>query len=540
MDSYDVAVVGGGHNALVAAAYLARAGLSVIVLERLDHVGGAAVSERPFAGQDARLSRYSYLVSLLPDRIVADLDLRLDLRSRPVASYTPVVRDGTPTGLLVEREPGPATEESFRSLTRSDREYAAWRAFYGELEDVAEALAPTLLEPLRPAAEVRDRLGAQAWDRFVNRPLGEVVEQTFADDLVRGVVLTDGVIGTFTHAHDESLRQNRCFLYHLIGNGTGEWRVPVGGMGAVSGALASAARQAGATLRTGAEVHSVEADGTAARVSFTDRDGGEKAVAASYVLAGCAPATLDRLRGRTPAEVPEGAQLKLNLLLTRLPRLRSGADPRQAYAGTFHIDEGYAELQQAYDEAAGGRLPTRPPGEIYCHTLTDPTILAPELAGRGWHTLTLFGLHAPARLFGGSEAEHAALRDEAAAAYLAGLNAHLAEPIEDCLATDRDGRPCVEAKTPLDVEASVGMPGGHIFHGDLAWPWAETAEEEGTWGVETDVPNLLVCGSGARRGGAVSGIGGHNAAQAVLQRWDRTRNSPAKTHTANISDATRR
>ena len=120
-------VVGGGHNALVAAAYLGRAGLSVCVLERAGHVGGAAVSGRVFPGVDARLSRYSYLVSLLPDRIVADLGLDVTLASRPVASFTPVRRGGADLGLLVEREPGPATAESFRALTGSDDEYAAWQ-----------------------------------------------------------------------------------------------------------------------------------------------------------------------------------------------------------------------------------------------------------------------------------------------------------------------------------------------------------------------------------------------------------------------------
>ncbi|MCA1655014.1 MAG: hypothetical protein LC635_00770, partial [Pseudonocardiaceae bacterium] len=106
-------------------------------------------------------------------------------------------------------------------------------------------------------------------------------------------------------------------------------------------------------------------------------------------------------------------------------------------------------------------------------------------------------------------------RADLVARYLAGLDRHLAEPIEDCVATDEDGRPCVEARTPLDLEHDLAMPGGHIFHGDLRWP---CTEDGGGWGVETDVANVLVCGSGARRGGGVSGIGGHNAAHAVLCR----------------------
>ena len=526
-ERYDVVVVGGGHNALVAAAYLGRAGLSVCVLERGDRLGGAAVSGRVFPGVDARLSRYAYLVSLLPDRIVADLGLRITLASRPVASFTPVRRDGQHTGLLVERRPGPETAASFRALTGSDAEYAAWCAFHDDAAHLARAVAPTLLEPLPPAAEMRRRVGAARWERFVARPLGETLEDTFRDDAVRGVVLTDALIGTFASAHDPSLRQNRCFCYHVIGNGTGEWRVPVGGMGAVTAELERAARAAGADLVTGAEVVRIDADGRDAEVAYVDRGGSgdERRATARFVLSGVAPAVLDRLRGLAPGRPPEGAQVKLNLVLERLPRLRSGHDRARAFAGTFHVDEGYAALEAAHAAASAGRLPDPLPGEAYCHTLTDPSILAPDLAARGVHTLTLFGLQQPARLFAGEGDDGRQVLDEAIRRHLAGLDAHLAEPLGDCLARDAEGRPCVEALGPGDVEAALAMPGGHIFHDDLRWPWAPADDDPeagapdgrpGGWGVETDVANLFVCGAGARRGGGVSGIGGHNAAMAVL------------------------
>lgn len=517
-DRYDVVVVGGGHNALVAAAYLGLAGLSVCVLERANQLGGAAVSGRVFAGVDARLSRYSYLVSLLPDRIVADLGLRLGLASRPVASYTPVRRDDRgDLGLLVERQPGPATAESFRALTGSDQEYAAWCDFYADTACLARVVAPTLLEPLPAADQLRRRVGDARWERLVGRPLGVTLEDTFDDDTVRGVVLTDALIGTFTSAHDPTLRQNRCFLYHLIGNGTGEWRVPIGGMGAVTAELERVARATGADLATGAEVVRVDADGRDAEVAYVT-DGGagdERRVTGRFVLAGAAPAVLDRLRGRARGPSPEGAQVKINMVLDRLPRLRSGHDPTVAFAGTFHIDEGYAALESAHADASAGRLPDPLPSEVYCHTLTDPSILAPELAARGAHTLTLFGLQTPAHLF--ADDHDGSVLDEAVRHHLAGLDAYLAEPLAECLARDADGRPCLEAVGPHVLEATLAMPGGHIFHGDLSWPW-DGGDEDDRWGVSTDVANLLVCGAGARRGGGVSGIGGHNAAMAVLER----------------------
>ncbi|MFE2269095.1 phytoene desaturase family protein [Streptomyces lavendulae] len=517
-DVYDDVIVGGGHNGLVAAAYLARAGRSVLVLERLGNTGGAAISSRPFVGVDARLSRYSYLVSLLPSKIVRDLDLRFEVRRRTISSYTPTERGGRPGGLLVgggERR----TRESFARLTGSEREYESWRAFYGTTGRVAEKVFPTLTEPLPTRAELRARIDDEAaWRMLFEEPLGQAVERNFADDLVRGVVLTDGLIGTFADAHDPSLAQNRCFLYHVIGGGTGDWDVPVGGMGALTDALAEAATKAGAEIATGHEVLRIDTDGVApAEVVFRTATG-EGRVVGRTVLVNASPQALAELLGEEPdraAAAPEGAQFKVNMLLSRLPRLRDASvDPREAFGGTFHIAEGYEELRRAHAEAAAGELPSVPPSEIYCHSLTDPSILGPELVERGCQTLTLFGLHTPARLFGHDNQQ---AREVLLTATLAQLDAHLAEPITDCLAFDADDRPCIEAKTPLDLERELRLPGGHIFHRDLSWPYADpAAEAAGRWGVATAHPNVLLCGAGAVRGGGVSGVPGHNAAMAVL------------------------
>jgi phytoene dehydrogenase-like protein len=511
-ERYDAVIVGGGHNGLVAATMLARAGRSTLVLERLDHVGGAAVSARAFPGVDARVSRYSYLVSLFPQALAHDLDLKVELRRRPISSYTPA----GDTGLLVDARNDARTRASFAAVTGDPRAFETWQGFYRRTARLAERLFPTLSEPLRTRDEVRRLVGDDGlFASLFERPLSEVLEATFADDLVRGVVLTDALIGTFAAADDPSLVQNRCFLYHVIGNGTGDWDVPVGGMGAVTGALTAGARAAGAEVRTRAEAVAVRTDGREAEVECADGS----VVACSDVLANVAPAVLARLLNEeVPGgdEAPEGSQVKVNMVLSRLPRLRDAdVDPREAFAGTFHVNEGYAQLDAAYRQAAAGRPPELPPCEVYCHSLTDPSILGDELRAAGAETLTLFALHQPARLFRGDPAgsKTAALR-----ATLDSLNAVLVEPIEDCLWRDADGAPCLEAHTPLDLEADLGLPAGHIFHRDLTWPFAEDGDGAGRWGVETAHPNLVICGSGAQRGGAVSGIAGHNAARALLDR----------------------
>ena len=510
---FDDVVIGAGHNGLTAAAYLARAGRRVLVIEAADHVGGAAVSAQAFEGVDARLSRYSYLVSLLPQQVMADLDLDVRLIRRRYSSFTPLPGDPR-RSVLVDTGDGAATARAFAALTGSEGEYHEWERFYGRMTSLAQRLFPTVLEPLRASGDVASLVGDdELWHALTERPLGELIEQTFADDTVRGIVATDALIGTFADMRGSDLRQNVCFLYHLIGGGTGDWDVPVGGMGAVTDALARAATTAGADIRTDTAALSVSPDGEVVW------DGGS--ARASRVLAACAPAVLNGLlevAGADPVPTeasPEGAQLKVNMLLSRLPRLKDpAADPAAAFAGTFHINEGYEQLQDAYAAAAAGHVPRVPPCEIYCHSLSDRSILGGDLASSEAQTLTLFGLHMPARLF---REDHDNMRDLALSHTLESLNSVLAEPIQDVLLRDPSGAYCLEAKTPVELERDIGLPGGNIFHRSLQWPWAEISGEVGTWGVETPHERVLIAGAGARRGGGVSGIPGHNAAQAVLR-----------------------
>lgn len=524
---YDVIIVGGGHNGLVAAVYLAKAGRSVLVLERKPYVGGAAVSARAFTGVDARLSRYSYLVSLFPQQIIDDLGLRFQTRRRAVASFTPVIQDGQHSALLISNTSNQRTAESFRRLTGSDDEFQAFQRFYQLTKSLAERIWPTLLEPLMTREEMRARFtnadddAKTAWEMFIEQPLGVGLERMISDDAVRGIIFTDAKIGVLTHPHDPSLLQNRTLLYHVIGNLTGDWRVPVGGMGALTTELERCARAAGAEIIISADVQHISPTSQRAEIEYI-HDEHTYRTQARYILANVAPAVLaSMLPDSNPdpmiesAASGEGSVFKINMLLRRLPRLRaSDYTPKEAFAGTFHLEEHYEAMQDSYRLAVQGKLPDYPPGEMYCHSLTDPSILSPELNAEGYHTLTLFGVDMPYRLF---QADNESVREEALFRYLAALNRYLEEPIQDCLAVDANGHPCIEAKSPVDLEIELNMPTGHIFHGDLTWPFVETSDRRGTWGVETRYPNLFLCGSGALRGGCVSGIPGHNAARKVLE-----------------------
>ncbi|MDD4866884.1 MAG: NAD(P)/FAD-dependent oxidoreductase [Mycobacterium sp.] len=517
----DVIVVGGGHNGLVAAGYLARAGLRVRLLERLDAVGGAAVSKRAFDGVDVRVSRYSYLVSLLPSHILEDLGAVVRLAPRRFASYTPDPATGGRRGLLIGSHPERPVA-AFRAIGAAGDE-PGFTAFYRRCQLVTRRLWPTLIEPLRSREQARrhvlnagDRRVAGAWRALTEEPIGHAIAAAVRNDLVRGVIATDALIGTFAHLDDPSLRQNACFLYHVLGGGRGNWDVPVGGMGSVTAALATAAAGHGAQITTGADVYAIEADGL---VRYRRADD-EHRLRGRFILAGVAPAALAGLLGEQPAPLAQGAQVKVNMVLRRLPRLRDDSvTPEQAFAGTFHVNETRSQLDTAYSQAATGRLPDPVPCEAYCHSLTDPSILSAGLRTSGAQTMTVFGLHTPHSLFDGSDPD--ALRARLTESVLGSLNSVLAEPIQEVLMNDGNGRPCVETATTFDLQRALGMTAGNIFHGGLTWPFADDDDPLDTparrWGVATPHQRIMLCGSGARRGGAVSGIGGHNAAMAVLE-----------------------
>jgi phytoene dehydrogenase-like protein len=526
---YDVVILGAGHNGLVAASYLARAGLSVLLLEKNDYIGGATTSQKVFPDYDARLSRYSYLVSLFPEKIIRDLGLNLELRRRATASFTPYIQDGRHNGLLLSNVSEEMSRQSMFELTGNYTEYEQMKKFYNLSRVFAEHVWDTMLEPLVAKEELRrrfdvDEVSREAWRSLAEEPLGRAIERYLQNDLVRGLVLTDGKIGVSTYPHDPSLLQNRCFLYHLIGNKTGEWKVPVGGMGAVARELEQAARKAGAELLTSVDVRALDLKGEKKTVEFEIEAAGgrtfaphSETVEARYVLVNFGRNVLAKFTGKLyqPQAEDEGSVFKINMLLRRLPKLKAARyAATEAFCGTFHCDEGYEQMNVSYQQATEGRLPNKIPCELYCHTLTDDSILAPELREKDFHTLTLFGIDTPWGLFA---RDNRAMRELAEKKFIEGMNQWLEEPLEDCLAVARDGSLCIESKSPVDIEDALGMYHGNIFQDAPTFPFAETKRQAGTWGVETEYENVFLCGSSALRGGAVSGIPGYNAAMKVLE-----------------------
>lgn len=504
---YDVAILGGGHNALVSACYLSKANKKVIVLEKGTQFGGATQSVYAFEGIKAKLSRYSYLVALFPDRIKSELGLKFETLRRSVSWYA--THEETGRGVLLKRDHDSKCLEEFLC----EKDIVAWEIFYNRIGRVAKILAPTLLEPLKSENEVRSLIGEEAWNEFVEQPLSVTLDTYFTDnDFIKGVVLTDGLIGTFANADDKLA--NICFLYHLIGNGIGEWRVPQGGMGAIVDSLVGRATELGAELRTASEVTRVAVSDAGVLITTST----EEEISAELLLSGAAPAVLEKLTGiPSMTSCRDGSQIKMNMVLERLPKLKSGFDANLAFAGTFHINEGYNQLETAYAQAMSGKIPDVIPAEIYCHTLTDSSILDESMVKAGNHTLTLFALHTPAFLFD-EDANKA--KAEVTNRIIDGINQHLSEPIENLILKDSNGNACLEVKTPQELEEEIGLPRGNIFHGDLSWPW-QSGDDQRKWGVETTHDRVFVASAGALRGGGVSGIGGHNAAMAALERLER-------------------
>jgi phytoene dehydrogenase-like protein len=286
-------------------------------------------------------------------------------------------------------------------------------------------------------------------------------------------------------------------------------------MRALVDALVQRCQQLGIELRINAAATRLEMGGKYHTVSY-QMNGIEHAIDATRVLVNASPKVFQSLLGQAfaPAATDEGSCMKVNMLLRRLPKLKCGLPSQDAFAGSFHVDEGYAAMQTSFQQARDGQIPDRPPAEIYCHTLTDDSILSPELKQQGYHTLTLFGLDIPHRLFSSDPKQKSEIIKQL---YIEALDRLCDESFADCLAVDRSGNPCIEAKSPFDLERDVSLDLGNIFHNTLSWFFTDDGDQVGKWGVETPYSRVYLAGSSALRGGAVSGIPGHNAAQCIFE-----------------------
>ena len=376
-----------------------------------------------------------------------------------------------------------------------------------------------MTEPLRPAAELRALVGDDAaWAALVERPIGELIEDCLGDDALRGIALTDALIGTFAGAHDADLRQNRCFLYHVIGNGSGHWDVPMGGMGAITAELEAAARAAGAELRCGAEVTAIDAGPAGVAVRFVDAGGGGEQVAvADHVLANVAPAVLDRLRGRAPSgSTPEGAQLKVNLLLARLPRLRDSAvDPSRRLRRHLPRQRGLRAARARPRAGRSGRAARRravrdllpfadrsehPRARAAGRRRADADVLRAAPARRACSRPTTTG-RASARSRPPSPRWTACSPSRCSTA--CGATPTVARASRR--APRSTSRPSSGCRAATSSTATSAGPSRR----------ARPRSARGAWRPTT--PRVLICGAGARRGGGVSGVPGRNAAMAVLR-----------------------
>jgi phytoene dehydrogenase-like protein len=502
---YDAVVIGAGHNGLVAAAYLARAGLSVCVLEQREVLGGATVTEELFPG--FHLSTCSYSLSLLRPEIVRDLELaRHGLR---VAAKDPALFAPQPDGraLVLWRDPARQVE-AVAGFSRADA--AAWGPFWDQVEAAARVLRPLLLAPPPAPEQVQaafERLpGGAGYRRFVAGSVAELAASCFESDAVKGYVASQGVIGTAAGPWQPGTAF--VFLYHAAGEVTGipgAWGYVRGGMGSVAAAIAADAREHGAVLRTAAPVERVlVSDGRATGVALAS---GEE-VTARVVLSGAEPKrTLLGLVGAphlpagTAAAVAAwptpGVVLKLNAALAALPDFTAlPATPGPAHRGTVGICPSVAYLEAAWQDAAAGRPSAAPFMEVFLQSATEPTLAPP-----GRHTMSIFAQYAPYRL---ADGDWDTRRDEIARTVLDTLAGYA--PNLDRVLLD------YQAAGPPDLERRFGLTGGHIFHGELL-PEVSLGRR---MPYRSPVAGLYLCGSGTHPGGAVTGAPGHNAARVVL------------------------
>ena len=531
----DVVVVGGGHNGLVAAAYLARAGLDTVVCERRDLPGGAAVSEHPF-GPDFTVTSLSYVVSLLPPDLVRDLRLEQHgYHVYPQGPYFAPRRDGR--YLRLPDDPAQRRAEIAKFSGPDADAYVRYEAHLARLGQVLGPLLhqipprlgsrrpPDLLRQARLLAQLRsvDERGAVDVTRLLTGSIADLVEGYFESDAMRGLLSVSGVIGTW--AGPRSAGTAYVMLHHHIGETA--WGFPRGGMGAVSVAVARAARMFGAQVRTGAEVARIRTrDG---RVTGVTLASGES-IDAPVVITTAHP-QISFLRLLDPAELPSdfvadirgwrsrSGTVKINLALDRLPVFSAYPDPDPSvYGGTIVLAESLDDIENAFQQAVSGR-----PAELPFADICLPSVLDDSLAPAGKHVMSLFTQWVP---YGYADEPFAASLDAYADRVLARVEAVAPGFTDSVLHRQVIG--------PHQMQEEYGLIGGNIFHGELSLGQMFHARPAAGYAdLRTPVRGLYQAGSATHGGGGVTGIPGRNVVRQVLadrraERWRRRVPRPSR------------
>ncbi len=532
---YDHLIIGAGHNGLVTAAYLAAAGKKVLVLERNAQVGGACITTELAPGY--KVSTCSYLVSLLSEQVIADLELaRHGYRTLPrnPSSFTPC-RDGG--GLLL----GSDAAENHRQISRfSTADADAYPRFEAFLTRVAECLEPEL-ERAAPGLlqwpdawrsvslwqQLRDaigawrlrkafaRLGAEqpAAIRLLLNSARSVLDEWFESEVLKATLATDGVIGAF--APPSAPGTGYVLLHHVMGNAGGErgvWAYVEGGMGAITQAMAASCRERGVEIRTAAPVERIRVD--ASGVCGVTLVGGEQ-IDAKRVISNATPqVTFEQLLdARDLAEDfltavrcidYASATTKINLAVSALPQFTgfpSRSEPAPHHRGTIHIGDTLDLLERAYDDAKYGRASRTPLIEM-----TIPSALDTTLAPSGHHIVQLFVQYTPYSL---RESSWEIERDMFADRCLHEIDRYAPGFSQSVLHR--------QVLTPPDLEREFGLTGGNIFHGAMSPSQLLSLRPVPGWAdYRTPIRGLYLCGSGTHPGGGVTGMPGRNAARAVL------------------------
>ncbi len=519
---YDAIVVGGGHNGLVNAAYLARAGLSVVVLERRHLVGGAAVTEEIFPGY--KYSVASYVVSLLRPEIIRDLRLpKYGLEILPLESTITPLPDGDYLGRWGDHDR--TRRDLYRHSPRDAESYEEFGTLMGRL---AWAVRPLLSmvppDPVSPglrdlrslaglAKQVRG-LGStefQALYKLGTMSAADYLDEWFESEPLKATLSASGIIGTFLGPRSPGTAY--VLLHHYMGEIDGAfraWGFARGGNGTVSESIASAAQAFGAEVRTGATVECVLTSGR--RVTGVVLSSGEE-LHAPVVVSGVDPkrtflellpdnvlpddfqAAIQRFRIR-------GSSGKVNLALSEKPRFSCLPEPGPHYRGAFSISPSVNYLERAYDDAKYGHFSRRPYMDIVV-----PSIIDPGMAPPGRHVMSIFVQYAPFALSAGWTDETREAFGDAVIGTLAAYVPNL-----------RDAILHRQVVTPLDMQESMGLTEGNIFHGELSPQQLFFFRPATSWArYRTPVRGFWQCGSGTHPGGGVCGASGRLAALEILR-----------------------